>query len=415
MTIFVQIASYRDPQLIPTIDDMLENAKYPENLRIGICHQYHPDDKFSNLTKYRLDDRFRIIDVLYSESKGACWARHQIQQVYSGETFTLQIDSHMRFEENWDETLILMLQQLQDKGFEKPLLTGYVSSFNPNNDPEGRVKEPWRMAFDRFIPEGAVFFLPETIPNWRELTEPVPARFYSAHFAFTLGKFSEEVQHDPEFYFHGEEISIGVRAYTHGYDLFHPHKVVIWHEYTREGRTKQWDDDKDWVNKNNLAHKKNRQLFGMDGEEVELDFGKYGFGTERTLRDYEIYSGLLFSKRAVQQHTLDKNYPPNPTIYETEEEWLNSFATIFKHCIDLSFSQLPEKDYDFWVVAFHGENDETLFRKDADVNEINRLMNDSGGYVKLWREFQTTHKPKYWVVWPHSKSKDWCERITGNL
>ena len=415
MTIFVQIASYRDPQLIPTIDDMLDNAKYPENLRIGICHQYHPDDEFSNLTKYRLDDRFRIIDVLYSNSKGACWARNQIQQVYSGETYTLQIDSHMRFEENWDETLIEMITQLQEKGFDKPLLTGYVSSFNPNNDPEGRVREPWRMAFDRFIPEGAVFFLPETIPNWRELTEPVPARFYSAHFAFTLGQFSVEVQHDPEFYFHGEEISIGVRAYTHGYDLFHPHKVVIWHEYTREGRTKQWDDDKDWVNKNNLAHKKNRQLFGMDGENVELDFGKYGFGTERTLREYEIYSGLLFSRRAVQQYTLDKNYPPNPVIYETEEEWLSSFATIFKHCIDLSFSQLPEKDYDFWVVAFHGENDETLFRKDADVNEINRLLNDTSGYVKLWREFQTTHKPKYWVVWPHSKSKDWCERITGNL
>jgi glycosyltransferase involved in cell wall biosynthesis len=394
---------------------MLDNAKYPENLRIGICHQYHPDDEFSNLTKYRLDDRFRIIDVLYSNSKGACWARNQIQQVYSGETYTLQIDSHMRFEENWDETLIEMITQLQEKGFDKPLLTGYVSSFNPNNDPEGRVREPWRMAFDRFIPEGAVFFLPETIPNWRELTEPVPARFYSAHFAFTLGQFSVEVQHDPEFYFHGEEISIGVRAYTHGYDLFHPHKVVIWHEYTREGRTKQWDDDKDWVNKNNLAHKKNRQLFGMDGENVELDFGKYGFGTERTLREYEIYSGLLFSRRAVQQYTLDKNYPPNPVIYETEEEWLSSFATIFKHCIDLSFSQLPEKDYDFWVVAFHGENDETLFRKDADVNEINRLLNDTSGYVKLWREFQTTHKPKYWVVWPHSKSKDWCERITGNL
>lgn len=415
MTIFVQIASYRDPQLIPTIDDMLDNAKYPENLRIGICHQYHPDDEFSNITKYRLDDRFRIIDVLYSDSKGACWARNQIQQVYSGETYTLQIDSHMRFEKNWDETLIEMITQLQEKGFDKPLLTGYVSSFNPNNDPEGRVREPWRMAFDRFIPEGAVFFLPETIPNWRELTEPVPARFYSAHFAFTLGQFSFEVQHDPEFYFHGEEISIGVRAYTHGYDLFHPHKVVIWHEYTREGRTKQWDDDKDWVNKNNLAHKKNRQLFGMDGENVELDFGKYGFGTERTLREYEIYSGLLFSRRAVQQYTLDKNYPPNPVIYETEEEWLGSFATIFKHCIDLSFSQLPEKDYDFWVVAFHGENDETLFRKDADINEINRLLNDTSGYVKLWREFQTTHKPKYWVVWPHSKSKDWCERITGNL
>jgi glycosyltransferase involved in cell wall biosynthesis len=415
MKIFVQIAAYRDPQLEPTIKNMLENAKRPKNLRVGICRQYNPDDQFDLLEEYRKDKRFRILDVLYSDSKGVCWARNQVQQLYEGEEYTLQIDSHMRFEKDWDDTLIKMVKQLQKKGFEKPLLTGYVSSFDPDNDPAGRVQEPWRMAFDRFIPEGAVFFLPETIPGWQQMKEPVSARFYSAHFAFTLGQFSEEVQHDPEFYFHGEEISIAVRAYTHGYDLFHPHKVVIWHEYTRKGRTKQWDDDKDWVNKNNLSHQKNRQLFGMDGEEVTMDFSKYGFGTERTLREYEIYSGLLFSKRAVQQYTLDKNYPPNPYIFETEEELMASYASIFKHCIDVGFTQVPEKDYEFWVVAFHDENDETIFRKDADINEINMMMNDPDGYCKVWRDFQTVHKPKYWVVWPYSTSKGWCERITGNL
>jgi glycosyltransferase involved in cell wall biosynthesis len=415
MKIFVQIAAYRDPQLEPTIKNMLENAKRPKNLRIGICRQYNPDDQFDLLEEYRKDNRFRILDVLYSDSRGVCWARNQVQQLYEGEEYTLQIDSHMRFEKDWDDTLIKMIKQLQKKGFEKPLLTGYVSSFDPDNDPAGRVQEPWRMAFDRFIPEGAVFFLPETIPGWQKMKEPVPARFYSAHFAFTLGQFSEEVQHDPEFYFHGEEISIAVRAYTHGYDLFHPHKVVIWHEYTRKGRTKQWDDDKDWVNKNNLSHQKNRQLFGMDGEEVTMEFGKYGFGTERTLRDYEIYSGLLFSKRAVQQYTLDKNYPPNPHIFETEEELMASYASIFKHCIDIGFTQVPEKDYEFWVVAFHDENDETIHRQDADINEINMMMNDPDGYCKVWREFQTAHKPKYWVVWPYSTSKGWCERISGNL
>ena len=415
MKIFVQIAAYRDPQLEPTIKNMLENAKRPKNLRIGICRQYNPDDQFDLLEEYRKDKRFRILDVLYSDSKGVCWARNQVQQLYESEEYTLQIDSHMRFEKDWDDTLIKMVKQLQKKGFEKPLLTGYVSSFDPDNDPAGRVQEPWRMAFDRFIPEGAVFFLPESIPGWQQMKEPVTARFYSAHFAFTLGQFSTEVQHDPEFYFHGEEISIAVRAYTHGYDLFHPHKVVIWHEYTRKGRTKQWDDDKDWVNKNNLSHQKNRQLFGMDGEEVTMDFSKYGFGTERTLRDYEIYSGLLFSKRAVQQYTLDKNYPPNPYIFETEEELMASDASIFKHCIDVGFTQVPEKDYEFWVVAFHDENDETIFRKDADINEINMMMNDPDGYCKVWRDFQTVHKPKYWVVWPYSTSKGWCERITGNL
>lgn len=416
MKIFVQIASYRDPQLIPTIKSMLENAKKPKNIIIGICRQYHPEDGFDVLDEFNGDKRFRVIDVLYSESKGVCWARNQVQQLYGGEEYTLQIDSHMRFEKDWDDTLIKMIKQLQKKGFKKPLLTGYVSSFDPDNDPDARVLEPWRMSFDRFIPEGAVFFLPETIPGWQQLTEPIPARFYSAHFCFTLGQFSTEVQHDPEFYFHGEEISIAVRAYTHGYDLFHPHRVVIWHEYTRKGRTKQWDDDKEWVKKNDYSHSKNRKLFSMDGEVYSPEeFGIYGFGPERTLRDYEIYSGLKFSNRAVQQYTLDKNYPPNPQVFETEEEWLASYASIFKHCIDIGFSQVPEKDYDFWVVAFHNENDETIFRKDADINEINMMMRDPDGYCKIWREFQTTHKPKYWVVWPHSISKDWCDRITGNL
>jgi len=416
-TIFVQIASYRDPELEKTVENMIKNAKRPKNLRIGICRQFHPDDKFDTLDKWRDDDRFRILDVLYTESNGVCWARNQVQQLYENEMYTLQIDSHMRFAPNWDEDMINMVKQLQDKGIPKPLLTSYVSSFDPDNDPEGRVQEPWRMAFDRFIPEGAVFFLPETIPGWKDLETPVPARFYSAHYAFTLGEFSNEVQHNPEYYFHGEEISIAARAFTWGYDLFHPHRVLIWHEYTRKGRTKQWDDDKSWGSKNSHSHLTNRKLFGMDGETQEGHEGKYGFGDIRTLRDYEEYSGLLFSKRAVQQYTLDKNYPPNPGVEEmgSEDKWLESFASIFKHCIDVGYDKVPEKDYEFWVVAFHDKEDNTLFRKDADINEINRMMKDPDGYCKIWRDFQTAHKPDYWVVWPYSKSKGWCDRLTGKL
>jgi len=416
--IFVQIASYRDPQLVQTVEDLIKNAKYPKNLIIGICRQFNPDDGFDNLDKYRQNKNFRIIDVPYIESKGVCWARNQVQQKYQGEKYTLQIDSHMRFAPDWDVHMIQMIEQLQKEGYEKPLLTSYVSSFDPDNDPVGRVQEPWRMAFDRFIPEGAVFFLPESIPNWQNLTSPVPSRFYSAHFAFTLGDFCREVQHNPNYYFHGEEISIAVRAYTWGYDLFHPHRVLIWHEYTRKGRTKQWDDDQEWVKRNEISHLTNRKLFGIDGETQEGHDGPYGFGPFRTLQQYEEYAGLLFEKRAVQQETLEKFYPPNPGIVMfggNVEEWKNSFSQIFKHCIDINTSQVTEEDYDFWVVAFHDETDKTLFRKDADKNEINRMKNDSDGYCKVWREFQTTVKPKYWVVWPHSESKGWCDRITGNL
>jgi glycosyltransferase involved in cell wall biosynthesis len=413
--IFIQIASFCDPQLGITIKDCIKNSKNPKNLVFGITNQYDPNDTF-NIDEYQNDKRFRIENVLSTESKGACWARNLLQQRYSGETYTLQIDSHMRFAPNWDVEMIKMIKQLQKKGFKKPLLTGYVSSFNPDNDPEGRVQEPWRMSFDRFIPESPIFFLPETIPGWQTLTEPVPSRFYSAHFCFTLGKFCEEVPHDKNYYFHGEEISIGVRSFTHGYDLFHPHKVLIWHEYERKGRVKQWDIDKEWGKKNESSHLRNKKLFSMDGEVYNPEeFGIYGFGTERTLRDYEKYAGILFSKRAIQQHTIDKQYPPNPYDYETEEEWMDSFTTIFKHCIDISFDGVPETDYDFWVVAFHNEKDETLFRQDADLNEINRMMQDPDKYCKIWREFHTKEKPKYWVVWPYSKSKGWCPRLTGSL
>jgi hypothetical protein len=46
MKIFIQVASYRDPQLIPTIESALDNASHPENLVFAIARQYNPDDKF---------------------------------------------------------------------------------------------------------------------------------------------------------------------------------------------------------------------------------------------------------------------------------------------------------------------------------------------------------------------------------
>lgn len=412
--IFIQIASYRDNQLLPTIKSCLENAKHPENLVFGIAWQHNPADAWDNLDEYIDDPRFRILDIFYKESQGACWARNLIQSLYRNEEFTLQLDSHHRFVQDWDVILIEMIEGLKAKGYPKPLLTGYISSFDPDNDPAARIQEPWKMTFDRFIPEGAVFFLPATIDEWRTLDSPVVSRFYSAHFCFTDGIFCKEVPHDPNYYFHGEEISIAVRAFTWGYDLFHPHRVVIWHEYTRKGRTKQWDDDPIWVKRNDACHQRNRKLFEMDGAVRDIDFGRYGFGPHRTLEDYERFSGLNFKKRAVQQYTMDHKYPPNPAI-ENPEEYENSFLRIFKHCIDVGYSQVPLDDYDFWCVAFEDDKGETIFRQDADEAEVRRMKNDPDGYCKVWRQFHIDKKPHKWVVWPHSKSQDWCDRLEGVL
>ena len=165
-TIFVQIAAYRDPQLLPTIEDMLDKADHPENLRIGIAWQHSEDDTWPDVDKYEKDDRFRIAKIPYTESKGVCWARNTVQQMYQDEDYTLQLDSHHRFVGGWDTMLINMLKSLQKDGHKKPLLTAYIPSFDPDNDPGARVKEPWKMNFDRFIPEGAIFFLPASFDSW---------------------------------------------------------------------------------------------------------------------------------------------------------------------------------------------------------------------------------------------------------
>ena len=411
--IFVQIAAYRDNQLLPTLRDMIANASEPESLRICICWQHSKDDEWDNLDEFKDDPKFIIIDFDHKDSKGVCWARNTVQQRYDGEEYTLQLDSHHRFIKDWDGILKGMMTQLKDKGHKKPLLTAYIPSFNPENDPAERVQEPWKMNFDRFIPEGAVFFLPGSIEGWQDMTEPLPARFYSAHFCFAPGSFCTEVPHDPEYYFHGEEISIAVRAFTKGYDLFHPHRVVVWHEYTRKGRTKQWDDDPIWIERNDLCHKRNRKLFEMDGEVKDVDFGPYDFGAERTVADYERYSGLNFKKRAVQSYTLELKNPPNPQI-EDPEEYENSFLKIFKHCIDIYHSQLHHDDYDFWVVSFEMNDGTVVYRKDADENEINMMKADSE-YLKVWREFNTDVKPEKWVVWMHSKSAGWVDRYESGL
>lgn len=449
-TIFVQMAAYRDPQLIPTLLDLFKNAKHPENLRVGICWQHGEDEpvdifldagfeltggteaseSFPVLEFTKDGGRLSVIDVHFHKTQGACWARNQIQQLYAKEKYTMQLDSHHRFVEGWDELVIDMLESLRYKS-KKPLLTAYIPSYDPENDPAGRVQDPWKMDFDRFIPEGAVFFIPSTIDGWKELTEPMRARFFSAHFAFADGIFAEEVQHDPQYFFHGEEISIAVRAYTHGYDLYHPHRVIAWHEYTRKGRVKVWDDhttaqrnkgrvDLDWVQRNDLCHKRNRILFGMDGEDPsQIDFGKYGFGTERTVLEYEQYAGISFKYRGVQQKTIDRLEPPGDFVYENEEQWKSTFVgshdiRILLHRNELLFtnddgsSTLPD-DFDFWYVGSADDEGVEIFRKDAQEHEIKQhVQNEWVDFRLIWRGDKAATK---YIVWPHSKSRGWGNRI----
>lgn len=411
-TIYIQIASYRDPELLNTLNDCISNAEYPDNLRFGIAWQHSPYEEWDNLNQYKDDSRFKIIDIDYRDAKGPCWVRHQLNELYSEETYTLQLDSHHRFTLNWDTTLINMLESLRSKNCKKPLLSSYLPSFDPADDPASRLEAPWIMEFDRFAPEGPVHFLPHTIDDYKERTMPVPARFVSGHFIFTTGKFCQEVKYDPMYYFHGEEINLSVRAYMAGYDLFAPHKSVIWHEYIRNGKKKHWDDHKDWNALDKTSHQRNKELLGIDTGIQSKELFK---GHRRTLSDYEKYAGLEFSTRRVHKNTIAKKTAP---VSLDDISHKNGLAYYHKMCIDIYKPSLSEPDYTLWAVAFEDKHGKEIYRQDANKEEIARILSqpyETDKFAHIWRNFYTEEIPVTWIVWPHSESKGWTDRLTGKF
>lgn len=408
--IFVSIAAYRDPELLPTIKSLLDNTKRPEALTICIGWQHAEEDTWDTLDEYKSDSRFIIIDVPYKEAKGVCWMRSEIQKKWSGEAYYLQLDSHHRFAPNWDQTLKDWLNYMRVKGYDKPILSSYMPGYFPDKDPEGRNEEVWGLNIQRFMPNGVIFLQPHNIDNWKELDEPFPARFLSAHMIFAPGKFIEEVPYDPDLYFHGEESSLAARAYTYGYDLFSPHKPVIWHEYTRDGKKKHWDDSKDWSERDNMSYERYRKLMGVDkncGPCQRKKLAPTYFGMVRTFEQYEKYTGLKFSTSQIHDETL-KNLPP--PIKGNYESGLTNYQ---KYCIDLYKGTLKESDYDHIVVAFLNKEGNDIYRQDIDGQYLQTLLSTDpkDEFIHIWKEFQAVEKPYAWRVWPHSKSKGWCERI----
>jgi glycosyltransferase involved in cell wall biosynthesis len=411
-TIFLHLPAYREPELVPTIKDALDKATYPERLRFGICRQFNEEDGFDNVDEFRKDKLFRIVDIPHEAAKGLPYARYVInEQITADDDYILQLDSHHRFIEGWDEILLDMHVDLEKKGF-NPILTGYLPYYNPFNDPAERAMEPWQQQFAAFYPHGTIFIRPGGFPNRQKLTEPVPSRFISGHFAFARTKWALEVKHDADIYFSGEELNLTVRSFTHGYDLFHPHKLVIWHATMREERSGKliWDDQskrgEDWWSQQNKARAKIRQM--LRTEDNGFDLTGYDIGTVRTIRDYEKYAGIHFAKRSIQKHTLDNKYPPNPII-EDEVEWENSFMRSFYHLVTVHRHELPADDYDSILIAFDDENGIGIHSRSITGSQLENFIKN-GQQIHYEEMFMVDKVPSKMVFWGHSKERGWCER-----
>ncbi len=396
--IFIQIASYRDPQLIPTIKDCLEKAKYPENLVLVICWQHSKEDEWDNLDEFKNDERFKIIDIDYIESKGACWARNKTQLEWSDEYFTLQIDSHMRFIKNWDERIIEIWESLKD---DKAIITGYPPNFSPET-PEiewynvPQICNVYR--FDHKYPLSR----PMNMENWELKELPVKGVHISAGFIFGLGEINKIVPYDPDFYFSGEETAMAVRYFTNGYNIYNSHRVIVYHFYQRLGNIKHWDDDKNWSKYNKIAHDRLDCLLERNDN---YNLGIYGLGSERTLEDFKNYSGIDFVNCIVHKETEIGKEPP---CSNSEEGWDNEQIT-FDDIISWDFNEIEKvDDIRFWAMIVLDQNGIAIHREDILFNE-NRDIFEGKIVSKKFKFDRSKNRqhPTQLLIWPFSNKSEW--------
>lgn len=291
-TIFVAISSYRDPELCHTLRDLVLKAHNPERVFIGVVQQNDPGDPPEFCAENAGVDRnhIRITSMNYSQAKGPTWARHLCEKLWKGETFHMMTDSHMRFECGWDSELIDMI--LSTTNPTRSIITMYPEGYT-REEKNGTVR--YGVSIRRgFRRARFKFFNDQGIPEFESLTlsdkpplTPVPTAFWAACFHFSHSDTIRLVPFSPNtpFLFFGEEIFMGCRYWTHGFDLYAPTRSVCYHLWTREHRRTFWEHDV-------IVQRDASIQLVLDLMTGKMTDDNYGLGKERSWQRFWDYAGL---------------------------------------------------------------------------------------------------------------------------
>lgn len=433
--IFISIASYRDPELIPTLRDLIEKASGCYRLAVAVCWQDDGDHQrfqqagmtlcsaestaeYDLLTWHYLETEIRMISLHYLFSKGACWARNQCETFYREEEYVLQIDSHCRFVEGWDREIVAMLEALKAQS-RKPVLSSYPPGYVPGKEEE-KTQAIFRLVFRGFSSDKIVQL---TSVDFQQAA-PVRGSYLAGGFIFAEGRFVKEVPNDPQIFFEGEEIAMAARAFTHGYDVWHPHKIVLWHFYGREEASRIWGDhndeaknsgsvDRAWHERDSLSKKRVRILLGMEQAEP-ADMDRYGLGSRRTLAEFEAALGISFTKLAVLPEVLGPErvawFPP------PYGNWRERLSSHQQKTIGLTQEEFtsPLADITCLHIGVYSNANDLLYKKILSGEEINECLAEHNGEeiaIALDVTFPTTFTPAAIRFSAYDDSEGWSKVV----
>lgn len=310
--IFISIAAYKDPVLLFTITDAVNKAKHPERLRFAVVEQNTTDGRDA-IQALPFATQIRYVFVNERDTLGVCWARNLAFSLYNGERYLLQIDSHMLFEQDWDANLIAQYEKLRAIS-PKPIITTYPFSFVfKDNEPVAERHDlvtVLRPLTDSVLTTANKVLRFEGHPI--KADGAVPGCHMAAGMFFCAGMFVEEVPYDPYLYFHGEEQSLSIRAFTNGWDIYHPRTLPVYHLYKQSGtyyESHHWsgatDGQRAFKSTELQDRAKHRLTLLLSG--VKLP-GSHGLGQRRTLEQFSKISGIDYLNNTINfRHGLPSN------------------------------------------------------------------------------------------------------------
>jgi len=304
MRIFVAIPSYRDRELSDTVASVIKKADHSRNLSFGICQQ----DDAKNFVQFRQHRwsvrKINLHNIPAEESQGSGWALKNCFDMYDGEEYFMQIDSHTEMVESWDSKM------LQDYALAKKItdlpciFSSYPEIYTLDNDGKRNLKldeytSKTRLVWgdNQIIPDGNALPIQDD-----EKDQPLRARYLNGGFMFGDGSFAKKVIYNPECYFWGTEIYTTIRCYTHGFDLFHPTQQICWHHYGDRRQNPNftphhWNDVDDSKRSIKWSSRATASKEMIEKFLVGDYSGPYGVGTVRSLDDYQRYAQVDLVKR----------------------------------------------------------------------------------------------------------------------
>lgn len=304
-SIFINIASYKDDkELWETLTDAVAKAKHPERLRFAVVDQTQdpiPDDKLAALAPAQIE----YLHLHYRYGRGPCWARAVGYTYLYDEDYVLQIDSHMRFDPEWDEWFVENINTLQVHT-EKPYLSSFPYAYNSSD--KGITLHRNNMATVTANPAHAGPLKDKDptasiIGTLHTHRKTIPGCHIAAGAVFGPADLFRQVPIDPALYFMGEEQNFTIRAFTHGWDLFHVAGQPIFHLYNNSEctvRAPHWNKEDEEKRKQRWWEHHDRTLQRLVAMLYEKkDLGAYGLGKVRTLKDFADKFGIDYENKMV--------------------------------------------------------------------------------------------------------------------